>query len=225
MTSLHGNESLPGSVGPGEREEGQEAPGGPTVAGEQGSRPALRSNTQGAPTAPLTLGKSPVDSEGLAQARQVADWAAGRSPGLTEAEGEPRPGRRGTTSWGVGASSRSSALHPGVPPSVQLSAVGVVCPTSGLVTVAELRVRRGPPTSGKKQAAKSKEELAQEKKKELERRLQDVSGQLSNSKKPAKREKSGSAPSGGPSRLSSSSSSESGSSSSSGSSSDSSDSE
>ncbi|XP_007453145.1 PREDICTED: bromodomain-containing protein 3 [Lipotes vexillifer] len=79
--------------------------------------------------------------------------------------------------------------------------------------------------SGKKQAAKSKEELAQEKKKELERRLQDVSGQLSNSKKPAKREKSGSAPSGGPSRLSSSSSSESGSSSSSGSSSDSSDSE
>lgn len=79
-------------------------------------------------------------------------------------------------------------------------------------------------TSGKKQAAKSKEELAQEKKKELEKRLQDVSGQL-NSKKPAKKEKSGSAPSGGPSRLSSSSSSESGSSSSSGSSSDSSDSE
>uniref|UniRef100_A0ACB8F0I8 Uncharacterized protein n=1 Tax=Sphaerodactylus townsendi TaxID=933632 RepID=A0ACB8F0I8_9SAUR len=100
--------------------------------------------------------------------------------------------------------------------------------------------------SGKKQAAKSKEELAQEKKKELEKRLQDVSGQLNNNKKPAKkargsgcsspiailrvgeneqREKSGSAPSGGPSRLSSSSSSESGSSSSSGSSSDSSDSE
>ncbi|XP_070312028.1 bromodomain-containing protein 3 isoform X3 [Odocoileus virginianus] len=80
-------------------------------------------------------------------------------------------------------------------------------------------------TSGKKQAAKSKEELAQEKKKELERRLQDVSGQLGNSKKPAKREKPGSAASGGPSRLSSSSSSESGSSSTSGSSSDSSDSE
>ncbi|XP_077005157.1 bromodomain-containing protein 3 [Tamandua tetradactyla] len=80
-------------------------------------------------------------------------------------------------------------------------------------------------TSGKKQAAKSKEELAQEKKKELEKRLQDVSGQLTNNKKPAKKEKSGSAPSGGPSRLSSSSSSESGSSSSSGSSSDSSDSE
>ncbi|XP_048079159.1 bromodomain-containing protein 3 isoform X1 [Ursus arctos] len=80
-------------------------------------------------------------------------------------------------------------------------------------------------TSGKKQAAKSKEELAQEKKKELEKRLQDVSGQLNNSKKPAKKEKAGSAPSGGPSRLSSSSSSGSGSSSSSGSSSDSSDSE
>lgn len=79
-------------------------------------------------------------------------------------------------------------------------------------------------TSGKKQAAKSKEELAQEKKKELEKRLQDVSGQL-NSKKPTKKEKASSAPSGGPSRLSSSSSSESGSSSSSGSSSDSSDSE
>ncbi|NXI24912.1 BRD3 protein, partial [Sterrhoptilus dennistouni] len=79
--------------------------------------------------------------------------------------------------------------------------------------------------SGKKQATKSKEELAQEKKKELEKRLQDVSGQLNNNKKPAKKEKSSSTPSGGPSRLSSSSSSESGSSSSSGSSSDSSDSE
>ncbi|XP_032088735.1 bromodomain-containing protein 3 isoform X2 [Thamnophis elegans] len=80
--------------------------------------------------------------------------------------------------------------------------------------------------SGKKQAAKSKEEMAQEKKKELEKRLQDVSGQLSNNKKPARKDKSGSlAPSGGPSHLSSSSSSESGSSSSSGSSSDSSDSE
>lgn len=41
--------------------------------------------------------------------------------------------------------------------------------------------------SGKKQAAKSKEEIAQEKKKELEKRLQDVSGQLSNNKKPAKK--------------------------------------
>lgn len=41
--------------------------------------------------------------------------------------------------------------------------------------------------SGKKQAAKSKEEMAQEKKKELEKRLQDVSGQLSNNKKPAKK--------------------------------------
>lgn len=44
-----------------------------------------------------------------------------------------------------------------------------------------------PATSGKKQAAKSKEELAQEKKKELEKRLQDVSGQLNNNKKPAKK--------------------------------------
>ncbi|KAF5915662.1 hypothetical protein HPG69_017531 [Diceros bicornis minor] len=88
-----------------------------------------------------------------------------------------------------------------------------------------LVTRRVGSTSGRKQAAKSKEELAQEKKKELEKRLQDVSGQLSNNKKPAKKEKPGSAPSGGPSRLSSSSSSESGSSSSSGSSSDSSDSE
>ncbi|XP_077335262.1 bromodomain-containing protein 3 isoform X3 [Lithobates pipiens] len=79
--------------------------------------------------------------------------------------------------------------------------------------------------SGKKQAVKSKEELAQEKKKQLEKRLQDVSGQLNN-KKPTKKEKSGSGAAGGPSRLSSSSSSsESGSSSSSGSSSDSSDSE
>ncbi|XP_023556184.1 bromodomain-containing protein 3 isoform X2 [Octodon degus] len=84
--------------------------------------------------------------------------------------------------------------------------------------------QRKPLSSGKKQAAKSKEELAQEKKKELEKRLQDVSGQL-NSKKAPKKEKTGAAPSGGPSRLSSSSSSESGSSSSSGSSSDSSDSE
>uniref|UniRef100_A0A8C9UNK5 Bromodomain containing 3 n=1 Tax=Spermophilus dauricus TaxID=99837 RepID=A0A8C9UNK5_SPEDA len=48
-------------------------------------------------------------------------------------------------------------------------------------------------TSGKKQAAKSKEELAQEKKKELEKRLQDVSGQL-NSKKPTKKGTHGVAP-------------------------------
>ncbi|XP_051690366.2 LOW QUALITY PROTEIN: bromodomain-containing protein 3 [Oryctolagus cuniculus] len=60
--------------------------------------------------------------------------------------------------------------------------------------------------SGKKQAAKSKEELAQ-KERELERRLQDVRGQLSGSKKPARKEKSGSAPPGDPSRLSSRSSS------------------
>ncbi|XP_044308962.1 bromodomain-containing protein 3 isoform X2 [Varanus komodoensis] len=85
--------------------------------------------------------------------------------------------------------------------------------------------QRKPFSSAKKPAVKSKEEMAQEKKKELEKRLQDVSGQLNNNKKPAKKEKSGSAPSGGPSHLTSSSSSESGTSSSSGSSSDSSDSE
>ncbi|XP_078498077.1 bromodomain-containing protein 3 isoform X2 [Lissotriton helveticus] len=79
--------------------------------------------------------------------------------------------------------------------------------------------------SGKKQASKSKEEIAQEKKKELEKRLQDVSGQLNNNKKTPKKEKSGSHSAGGPSHLSSSSSSESGSSSSSGSSTDTSDSE
>ncbi|XP_036384420.1 bromodomain-containing protein 3b isoform X2 [Megalops cyprinoides] len=85
--------------------------------------------------------------------------------------------------------------------------------------------RKPLPGTGKK-GAKSKEELAQEKKKELEKRLQDVSGQLNNNKKPPKKEKGGSAPAGGPSRLSgSSSSSDSGSSSSSGSSSDSSDSD
>ncbi|XP_018614859.1 bromodomain-containing protein 3b isoform X2 [Scleropages formosus] len=85
--------------------------------------------------------------------------------------------------------------------------------------------RKPLPGTGKK-SAKSKEELAQEKKKELEKRLQDVSGQLNNNKKPPKKEKAGSAQGGGPSRLSgSSSSSDSGSSSSSGSSSDSSDSD
>ncbi|XP_015222416.1 bromodomain-containing protein 3 isoform X4 [Lepisosteus oculatus] len=86
--------------------------------------------------------------------------------------------------------------------------------------------RKPLPGTGKK-SAKSKEELAQEKKKELEKRLQDVSGQLNNNKKPPKKaEKAGSTPAGGPSRLSgSSSSSDSGSSSSSGSSSDSSDSD
>ncbi|KAJ8372966.1 hypothetical protein AAFF_G00272470 [Aldrovandia affinis] len=77
-----------------------------------------------------------------------------------------------------------------------------------------------------KKSAKSKEELAQEKKKELEKRLQDVSGHLNNNKNPPKKEKGGSAQAGGPSRLSgSSSSSDTGSSSSSGSSSDSSDSD
>uniref|UniRef100_A0A8C1PLN8 Bromodomain containing 3 n=1 Tax=Cyprinus carpio TaxID=7962 RepID=A0A8C1PLN8_CYPCA len=85
--------------------------------------------------------------------------------------------------------------------------------------------RKPLPGTGKK-SAKSKEELVQEKKKELEKRLQDVSGQLNNNKKPPKKEKAGSAQGGGPSRLSgSSSSSDSGSSSSSGSSSESSDSD
>lgn len=85
--------------------------------------------------------------------------------------------------------------------------------------------RKPLPGTGKK-SAKTKEELVQEKKKELEKRLQDVSGQLNNNKKPPKKEKAGSAPGGGPSRLSgSSSSSDSGSSSSSGSSSESSDSD
>ncbi|XP_051981403.1 bromodomain-containing protein 3-like isoform X4 [Xyrauchen texanus] len=86
--------------------------------------------------------------------------------------------------------------------------------------------RKPLPGTGKK-SAKSKEELVQEKKKELEKRLQDVSGQLNHNKKPPKKaEKAGSAQGGGPSRLSgSSSSSDSGSSSSSGSSSESSDSD
>ncbi|XP_049629593.1 bromodomain-containing protein 3 [Suncus etruscus] len=83
--------------------------------------------------------------------------------------------------------------------------------------------RRPPSTSGKKQAARSKEEMAQAKKEELEKRLQDMSGQLN--RKTPKKDKPGSGAPGGPSRLSSSSSSESGSSTSSGSSSDSSDSE
>ncbi|XP_026994246.1 bromodomain-containing protein 3b isoform X2 [Tachysurus fulvidraco] len=85
--------------------------------------------------------------------------------------------------------------------------------------------RKPLPGTGKK-SAKTKEELVQEKKKELEKRLQDVSGQLNNNKKPPKKEKAGSAPGGGPSRLSgSSSSSDTGSSSSSGSSSETSDSD
>lgn len=44
-------------------------------------------------TARLPLGKSPVDSEMLAQAHQEVELAPGRSLGLTEAEGEPRPWR------------------------------------------------------------------------------------------------------------------------------------
>uniref|UniRef100_A0AAY4EYM6 Uncharacterized protein n=1 Tax=Denticeps clupeoides TaxID=299321 RepID=A0AAY4EYM6_9TELE len=46
--------------------------------------------------------------------------------------------------------------------------------------------RKPIPGTGKK-SAKSKEELVQEKKKELEKRLQDVSGQLNNNKKPPKK--------------------------------------
>ncbi|XP_045064068.1 bromodomain-containing protein 3-like isoform X2 [Coregonus clupeaformis] len=95
--------------------------------------------------------------------------------------------------------------------------------------------RKPQPAAGGK-GARSKEELAQEKKKELEKRRQDVSGQLNsnnnngnknktNKKKTSKKEK-GAGSGTGASRLSgSSSSSDSGSSSSSGSSSDSSDSD
>nr|XP_023839691.1 bromodomain-containing protein 3 isoform X5 [Salvelinus alpinus] len=91
--------------------------------------------------------------------------------------------------------------------------------------------RKPQPAAGGK-GARSKEELAQEKKKELEKRLQDVSGQLNSNnknktdkKKTSKKEK-GAGSGTGPSHLSgSSSSSDSGSSSSSGSSSDSSDSD
>ncbi|XP_078272535.1 bromodomain-containing protein 2-like isoform X2 [Rhinoraja longicauda] len=65
----------------------------------------------------------------------------------------------------------------------------------------------------KKQAGKTKEELAMEKKKELEKRLQDVSGQLNPSKKPPKKatQKPDPIQPAGPSRLSASSSSSSGS--------------
>ncbi|XP_063051372.1 bromodomain-containing protein 3b isoform X4 [Engraulis encrasicolus] len=85
--------------------------------------------------------------------------------------------------------------------------------------------RKPLPAGTGKKGAKSKEELVQEKKRELEKRLQDVSGQLNHNKKPPKKEKGGSVPAGGPSRLSASSSSSDSSSSSSGSSSDSSDSD
>ncbi|KAG5281568.1 hypothetical protein AALO_G00073790 [Alosa alosa] len=84
--------------------------------------------------------------------------------------------------------------------------------------------RKPLPGRGKK-SAKSKEELVQDKKRELEKRLQDVSGQLNHNRKPPKQEKGGAVASGGPSRLSASSSSSDSSSSSSGSSSDSSDSD
>uniref|UniRef100_UPI00398EEFFB bromodomain-containing protein 3-like isoform X7 n=1 Tax=Pristiophorus japonicus TaxID=55135 RepID=UPI00398EEFFB len=82
--------------------------------------------------------------------------------------------------------------------------------------------QRKPYTPSKKSSGKTKEELALEKKKELEKRLQDMSGQLNHSKKASRKvEKSDPGQGGGPSRLSgsSSSSSESGSTSSSGSSS------
>lgn len=79
-------------------------------------------------------------------------------------------------------------------------------------------------------SGKSKEELTLEKRQELERRLQDVSGQLNSGKKPAKpkaeKPGGGAEPRAQPSRLSgSSSSSDSSSSSSSSSSSDTSDSD
>ncbi|XP_013774474.2 bromodomain-containing protein 3-like isoform X3 [Limulus polyphemus] len=89
---------------------------------------------------------------------------------------------------------------------------------------------RKPYSTKNKSAGKSKEEQVREKKQELEKRLQDVSGQLCPSKKPAKKETENShGDVGGPSRLSASSSSssdsDSSSSSSTSSSSDSSDSE
>ncbi|XP_013774946.1 bromodomain-containing protein 3-like isoform X2 [Limulus polyphemus] len=89
---------------------------------------------------------------------------------------------------------------------------------------------RKPYSSKNKSAGKSKEEQVREKKQELEKRLQDVSGQLCPSKKPAKKEVENShGDVGGPSRLSASSSSssdsDSSSSSSTSSSSDTSDSE
>ncbi|XP_076316448.1 bromodomain-containing protein 3-like isoform X2 [Tachypleus tridentatus] len=89
---------------------------------------------------------------------------------------------------------------------------------------------RKPYSTKNKSAGKSKEEQVREKKQELEKRLQDVSGQLCPSKKPAKKEVENShGDVGGPSRLSvsssSSSESDSSSSTSTSSSSDSSDSE
>ncbi|XP_071008990.1 bromodomain-containing protein 3-like isoform X7 [Oncorhynchus clarkii lewisi] len=93
--------------------------------------------------------------------------------------------------------------------------------------------RKPQPAAGGK-GARSKEELAQEKKKELEKRLQDVSGQLNSNnsnknktdkKKTSKKEKGAGSGTGASHLSGSSSSSDSGSSSSSGSSSDSSDSD
>ncbi|XP_029565137.1 bromodomain-containing protein 3 isoform X5 [Salmo trutta] len=91
--------------------------------------------------------------------------------------------------------------------------------------------RKPQPAAGGK-GARSKEELAQEKKKELEKRLQDVSGQLNSNnknktdkKKTSKKEKGAGSGTGASHLSGSSSSSDSGSSSSSGSSTDSSDSD
>ncbi|XP_064798710.1 bromodomain-containing protein 3-like isoform X5 [Oncorhynchus masou masou] len=94
--------------------------------------------------------------------------------------------------------------------------------------------QRKPQTAAGGKGARSKEELAQEKKKELEKRLQDVSGQLNSNnsnknktdkKKTSKKEKGAGSGTGASHLSGSSSSSDSGSSSSSGSSSDSSDSD
>ena len=114
-------------------------------------------------------------------------WAPGG------ASGEPRRRERkpGGPGAGVGASSQPRAAGVG-PAHLRSSA----CGGQGLRPGGWASGGRPPTrsqsllstaTGGKKQAAKSKEELAQEKKKELERRLQDVSGQLSSSKKPARR--------------------------------------
>ncbi|KAM4722897.1 bromodomain testis-specific protein [Rhinophrynus dorsalis] len=70
-------------------------------------------------------------------------------------------------------------------------------------------LRKRPKKSNAEKALKSKDQLNKEKKQELEKRLQDVSGQLTSAKKPKNREDLAvvSQPIGGPSRLSESSSS------------------
>ncbi|XP_042193371.1 bromodomain-containing protein 3 isoform X2 [Callorhinchus milii] len=67
-----------------------------------------------------------------------------------------------------------------------------------------LDINKLPAAPSKKSVGKTKEEMALEKKKELEKRLQDMSGQLNHSKKPSKKAEKTDA---GPSRLSASSSS------------------